>query len=417
MLSRRSLIVLVTIFLFCLRDLTIKFTGSHLEEEELSTLITKKISTGEKPLAIIHVGPRKTATSTIQTYLESVQGELSNLDNFEVVRFKNPHYKKIRNAVLLCMDKCKGKVALQCIDSCRSNEDIREALYDFKTYLSEKAAEGKHILLSDEGITRMTERAKWVSYALREMFAAYERTRVVANYRRYYDFVMSEYNQQGKPYVGNAPKKIQIKDASPGFCEWYRHSRRGKKGKLFAPLSKKLRDEWQSTFGTVQFFNLHEPTRSNNVSLAHRWLCEVAPEANHTCAMAVAGKFPPPLNTNESFSSLEALRILQSASHKGLIHNVTEVLLETVVSLQSHLESLENPPPLECLSDDELDTFLEKSLQMEQTIVPEYFKGGGQRALRASFEEKVKGGAFCNIDVDRLLKDPAWIDYFFTFGS
>jgi hypothetical protein len=49
-------------------------------------------------------------------------------------------------------------------------------------------------------MTRLATQAKWASSALKEAFAEYE-TKVVVNYRRYFDWLISEYNQQEKPVV------------------------------------------------------------------------------------------------------------------------------------------------------------------------------------------------------------------------
>jgi hypothetical protein len=264
--------------------------------------------------------------------------------------------------------------------------------------------EGKHILLSDEGITRMTTKAKWSLSAIKEAFAAYE-TKVVVNYRRHFDFMVSEYNQEAKGFVGAVPDDFRIGKVAPGFCDWFRQPMNGKKGKMLAPLRKRQIEKYRSVFGSVQVFNLHE-TPSSNISLAPCRLCEVAPQANNTCSKATAGKLPMPEDLHESFTAIKALRIIQSAISKGWVYNVTKISSAMLSSVAAHLESVEKVDlPLDCLDEAKVDMLLKKSKQMEQMIVPEFFAGGGREALEASFAEKVERGAFCSIDLNRIFKD------------
>jgi uncharacterized protein (DUF2252 family) len=78
---------------------------------------------------------------------------------------------------------CKHE--LECDDVCGKKDSIRDSAQRFNDFLDRKAREDdKHILLSDESITRLTAKAGWVSSAIKKAFASYE-TKVVVNCRRY----------------------------------------------------------------------------------------------------------------------------------------------------------------------------------------------------------------------------------------
>ena len=70
--------------------------------------------------------------------------------------------------------------------------------------------------------------------------------------------------------------------------------------------------------------------------------------------------------------------------------------------------------PLQCLTKQEQDDLLEKSLEQERTSFPQFFASPlGEKGLVMDFQDYVATNRFCSVDVDQLLDSSSTWETFF----
>jgi len=69
---------------------------------------------------------------------------------------------------------------------------------------------------------------------------------------------------------------------------------------------------------------------------------------------------------------------------------------------------VEDTLPKECLSEAEKNMLLMVSLEYERIMLPDFHSSGGGEKMREHFGTLVANGAFCSVDLDKLLDSPEW---------
>eukprot|EP00984_Skeletonema_dohrnii_P018635 scaffold8735_cov156-Skeletonema_dohrnii-CCMP3373.AAC.2 len=195
-------------------------------------------STSTEPMFVLHIGPHKTATSVIQCDLTRYRKELYETASVAYVGRIYSH----------CLNRRNNKHTLDprpLINSCFKNGNC-ETKDTWKTLESELAylsAHNKHVILSDEAFARMHVTSYNQKVDNRQML--YDlvnkyypgRVRVVVVYRRYYEWMLSLWNEFNKPFKnGNG----DTSDYRPTYQNW--PSEGGKRCHTFVSFMKKFMD-------------------------------------------------------------------------------------------------------------------------------------------------------------------------------
>jgi hypothetical protein len=237
----------------------------------------------------------------------------------------------------------------------------------FIDHVEQARLQGESVIVSDEAIHRMVHQSTPNMQHILDVFQKFSQVRVIFGYRRYFEWIVSEYNEEMKT---NAIRPAM------SFVDWYNKQQQGsgtKPSRPFARLDGAALQRFQSVFSSVQMFNLHEEMEmdsttamttttgaattsssssapvvlsSTNTIMAN-FLCRMIPEAQHACEAARAGTLVPPdqdepLNLSVDYvdSSYIAQQVIQQVykkkkKKKAFTERQTHQL---VVEIQSHFD-------------------------------------------------------------------------------
>jgi hypothetical protein len=385
-------------------------------------------SVRQKPQLVIHVGPPKTATTTIQRTLSMRQWEkVLALDNYtytgayykqgDARPYKEPlpvHLKLINRTCHRAMRAVRENV-LQWDQTAT----LRNALGDLPCVQQMIEAvepfqrKRQSLIISDETIQ--------VSFDFESIHALLRDdwdVSIVVGYRRYVHWLPSA-KQQAERWT---PEKTRLnKWASKGGLaiqgifpdHWKSRASNGLPymytDSILAAVPPQL---------SIQIMNMHMP----NSSVRSTFLCEALPLAFHACA---ASRTRDRIEHNETISnpaqSLAYDRIVMAAEAAGLIRKPNCRPMprrhQVVVKAQQYHEQVMNQTdldfPVVCPSDTEYEAFLQESLNYEKIILPHFYNSKpGAEAHTAEFWEAVATKKYCDVDTARVLGEPHWISFF-----
>jgi hypothetical protein len=138
------------------------------------------------------------------------------------------------------------------------------------------------IVISDEALSQILVQNDVPLQFLKEALAGFE-IRIVATYRHHFEWLLSEYNQEYKRYKqGNH---------SLTLVDWYHYKQYvvpRRRQENLTPLTKEAVQQWRTVVDEVRIFNMHQGNGS--IDLIQRFMCEMIPEAQHTCWQAHNGR-------------------------------------------------------------------------------------------------------------------------------
>ena len=114
-----------------------------------------------------------------------------------------------------------------------------------------------------------------------------------------------------------------------------------------------------------------------------------------------------PSNRQINYAVLELAPQVEEFKQARVAQNVTSDTGNTTDS--ANTKTSKDGIPLELLTSSELDDILQRSIELERFLVPEYHSSSnedeGETALRKIFQEFVNNQTFCSIDYDRLMDE------------
>jgi len=166
-----------------------------------------------KPHLVLHVGPSKTGTTSLQTDLTRFQdrGYLAADNYFYAGRYYHPFYNEkgilqVNKTTSPLLDEARGMLQKECTLSPRSR-----CCAEFKRQLDEYRRLGLNVILSDEAFNHF-----WLSpadyHAIREALQDEWDVVVVVGYRRFYEWIASYKYQRDRL----DHKNVVWKNAWPG---------------------------------------------------------------------------------------------------------------------------------------------------------------------------------------------------------
>ena len=368
-----------------------------------------------RPLFVLHAGPPKTGTTTIQCTASSNLKSLLQ-DNVYFLGYVYHEYQSecgngfLNNEVhkiVACLYEDK-EMDTSCATQLQSFLDALEA-YRIKN---------RNVFVSDELFFRLLASGHTDNKALHTMrnrFLAYLGTnwdlRVVVSYRRLHERGPSEYFQIYDKKLENINEKWpERKDRNyksgrsiPSFLEYHRS------GRILTWANKLSRDRMvENLLGDSDFrvdfriFNIHE----TNEDLGARFFCEMIPEAKELCQKLEHQETHFRMNQAARKESFVYDRLAVAAFHRGWVDkNASRIDLREAIKKELQKTPSEELP-LECLSSEEAVELLDASLALESQLLPDFFDSPrGQPRLRLSFENMLKDHKFCSADVEKILDE------------
>ena len=167
-----------------------------------------------------------------------------------------------------------------CIKSLNSrNIKFLDCVEKFKNKLEELRSSNTNVILSDQDAPMNLKANKRLILKLKNTLKGW-RVCVVGTYRRHFDWLLSEYDQenQGTPQFKMVSRTIMT------LTEFYESLGNNR---LYAPLDLSLVKIIAHHFDDFYLFNMHQDlnttTNSASTNIITRFLCESIPEAKHLC--------------------------------------------------------------------------------------------------------------------------------------
>ena len=379
-----------------------------------------------KPLFVLHAGPPKTGTTTIQCTLPILSSKLLE-DNFI---FVGKVSDCPRSSILFSKQDVlyiNPRTLARCINNfgrhCGTGDDATQiqclidkggpcqTLQQFQMILDSAKRNRRNVIYSSEG---MFDNFEFTPHF--KMLLLHFHVKVVVVYRRYYQWLVSRYNSLSKP----VKTRIDRKELNM----WPDES-----GKTIAMLQQVMSGTYNDTNrridlkgDTWDFFAMYEKHFPDTAAVSmygdggilKTFLCDVI-HAKKSC------KYTDTIfetNRNPSIP-LHPDRLTVAAYQKGLIKNKKidrNFIRRKVLRKERSLGYKElTDYPLACLATENENRILQRSLQEEKLMfanisVDEWEKH--DLLIRNEFDMYREKGKFCNVDVEKTLERKEWIDFF-----
>lgn len=363
---------------------------------------------------LLHVGPPKTASTTLQHDLRDLQPFLEQDNTIYLGHWRGLYPDRLQELLRTC-----PAVLGPALEAGQAAENVT-CYQDFQYYLHRQ--ENRSIILSEElfaGI-HMSTSAKWMkhlpimkSYFV-DLIRRDRRMTVVAIYRRYFAWIVSAKKQWDvKTCLGDAPRPGQWPSRGGRRCRsvW---SALVSNTDQFTQLSTafgyespyRVLQPWRDMSVETALINLHDP---NKPSVTEQIVCGVVDNLPSTCAAVQAQKESRKAN-QLAMESFAYDWIGVEAAERGLVDlarlrsSVAEELLQH--HQQHHLKLRDLP--LDCPTRSDVQILLDQSLAIEHELFPAC---NDDEAHQRAFWDMYERGDLCTPQADVLLKGTAsWAD-------
>ena len=378
---------------------------------------------GKKPFLIVHVGPIKTATTSIQTDLTRINETLSRDNYFYAGRYYNPVFNEKTNKEVLnqSLSPVIDKFLRLFVAGPQSKRGIFNRTSSVEAFKEELANyKGRNIVISDETITKKGIRDPEAFAVLADAFGDEWNIHIVANYRRFFQWLPSTIYQEFRlDMLAHQEYKIEwpALNASKG--------RRVKKlfPDLFTKFHRFTHDLVWAVNDTlpVKIFNLHE----GEGSVTKRFVCELLPNAPKSC------------RAMQSLDQGEGAAVVNSAATNTALHLNYDIFTTQVADLgliDMHRfrrpeirEALRNLTEVElgktpwdfdldCPQNQQLEEFLNASLVLEEKVLGREAAAKAEVETRAVFQESIDKKRFCTVNAKTSVQKEPWKSFFAKYA-
>ena len=341
------------------------------------------------PFAVIHVGPHKTASSTLQQFLVTHTGTMQE-DKYFVPVIPGGGSRRKRTSMLAnCfvnkteIDSAKGWFG------CGPKDRNRIMRY-FEITLNDTIKDGSNIIMSSEEFDHVTLNVtELLSY-----FVPFFQVHIVMHYRRFHDWLFSFFNQEAKN--GHIRGKNHERIA---FQEWLSHDSIESFQQIYT-LS--VYERFKPFEGlNISIINMHD----GNKTVEETFFCNHVNQATHTCNKA---KLSKTLNQNPSVDLDYLIFRDKIRFHHSIRLSRTD---KRNKQIEEKFRSMKDVPLL-CPSSDMKETLLNLILKFEMALTPEswYNSKEGLQSLREDLDAKMTS-KFCSADAETILKSSDWQEF------
>ena len=404
--------------------------------------ISKAVGTGltdnawiptKKGHLILHVGPSKTATTSLQTDLTMAEdrGWLGE-DN---IHFGGRYYRPFTSNITgsLVMNRSESKL-LEVARAMFREGDYDEAT-DFSAFRRELEAvynervrvagvkDGQPtplqtVILSDEALGNM-----WLDpeiyETIRDTVGAEWQVTVVIGYRRFFEWILSSKFQRDRTDRTSAGGKERWpSEGGRALLPIFPDTLENDHWRQWYHYSDTILGAVRTTF-PLRMINLHT---TDDASVLTQFLCDILDNADFACARSRERDVleQTKLNTQENSAvpSLYYDALATAAAEMGWIDEKShrrQQLRNAIRLYQEETQGLTSDDlPELCPSSSELESLYERSVEFERLYMPSLRT---ELVHREAFEAKIADHSYCWVDAASVLTDPHWQQFFRQFSS
>jgi len=395
-------------------DTSIAATADTDTDTDTSTIAVAAAEAGgtKTPMLILHVGPSKTGTSSIQCTLQTTP--LLKKSNYEyIAKFAGgcaPNKHPLQNENL----EKEYRTLFNMIF-----KKARYASIKFKNRMIQLNAKNHSAIISAEEFSALHRLDEETWENVRNAISPYTgRTKVIVTYRHFHELLLSNFYE--RIVVSHRKKWNWKRPAAISFSSWWSKEMNntsawkkeiGSSG-IIASFEKHLYNVTILNFHVDKSDDKNKKEESND--LVTRFICSL-PDAAATCNAYKEELSANDGKTTVSYASLtdyaEHDRIAKEAYTRGLISR--EVSRFTAVdAIESRLQSMGKrytDLPLNCCSEEIMDQLHSMSMEEGKAVLKAEFD---EKALETSFEAYKTKKKYCTVNADALLEDSVWVDFF-----
>lgn len=397
----------------------------------------------DRPYFVFHIGPPKTATTSLQYALTHYQ-EMLKQDSYhylgQTMLSETNMWRHLHGQELTIL---KDRPCMRQTSLMRRNRKQTKATNapteprcwsELRQLLRNHREANESLILSEENFSiKYIEMAKgprdsvdW--YALAELLAELDyQPLILIGYRRLFDIMPSAKQQwdrwtRTQKSLNFWPGQMNGRSLQPLFPGVLKDTRLYDD---YIPLKILGKIEWSYTDYLVRAIRPHLPVRlinmhsaSESLSLRTYFLCHVLPYAPAACAQSAADDLTDPEPRYNPEQSLFYDALTCEAARRGWIDKDSFRRHDVNLALQDYYEKhhggkVQSDIPLLCPPRDQLDILLERSLVKEEQLWPPNLAEAWRASHVEAFERAVAAKKFCWIDINATLTtQPQWKEWF-----
>lgn len=346
----------------------------------------------DEPSIILQVGPHKTGTTALQSFIYNMAKERNTVlleDNLRIPLEHELPGAFGKEGVGLNLPHCS--INRHKRDGGQMSEAMCGLMREiFPQFVVDAYNKSQNILLVAEDFDRPEINFNRLHFFLQP----YKKIKVISTYRRMHDWLPSWYNQIVDHY------KVEYANGNgtyPSMLDWLEE----KYNRFLLSHGVTLAERFKSYefIESVHLINMHDM----GDSLVETFFCDIL-QAKATCNAIKDGARPSKSNigTDHEFQRLaiaaKRAGIIPTSSldKKIKIRWVSKFLMDQVEQTNTRLPRL-------CPSSEMMQMIFAQELEHERKYFPKWFESqGGEVALRKSFEKAVQK-KFCVFDVEKIF--------------
>lgn len=379
-----------------------------------------------KPFFVVHIGPVKSGTTTLQCALQSLSESLLH-DKFVVAEAEScrPDYIQTSN-----LNWTKGGVATydnvvlgkafapSCLGQWKENvTGMPDCWKDsYEKFAREHAQRNHSVIISNEIVSQLTSKipASFVDDMLESLKDF--RVVIVVTYRPWFEWVASLQDQMTKgvlekvrDWPGHGNKRARKMEPLQNFVARQLRNRRQHRSTHTFPFVDDAIRIFQNHSGLqLEIVDIHKEG-----DFVTNFICKTLEGATITCDTLMSGNVGTIGDKNKAESKPWYDMLAVEAHERGLTSGSRLRVYRRIREFQEvTMDRTSTDFPKSCPSRSFLKHVLRESLQTEKKIYPKEQHRQMGRKHRAAFARLVESEKFCTINTTAVLNDRQWIDFF-----
>lgn len=382
------------------QNLNQQSTYYHVQEQQSPPIINNN----SNRTAIVHIGPHKTSTSAIQDVMRNKYHILRDYDHYDIP---------------LTDDQ---RVAMGYIRDCFSTDEYSKKNCNMQQVQKVITISQSHfnLLLSAETFSfHTTDVAKFANFIQQH----YDTIIIVVYYRRFYDWLYSQWNQLNKI--------LPVQQRYP-FTKWMSSIEKIQQKYSENHYTYAIVPRWSQYFTNVKVYNIHDQYHHNVLEMFY---CQAMPDAFYTCQLVqeeaktqssssaerVINKSKPLIYDELAYHAIKLgyihnktlLQSLSSSSESSIISSISDKIRyqqEEKWKLKEYDFMIQSKI---CFDQERIDYLLNKTLEAEQILFPTFYHSEHGYAKIIEHYPKFVKTKLCHIDPRIVLQyDIQWQLFF-----